>query len=89
MAKKSGRERLKVEYSTSDIVTRLNAIMSLLLEPLPSQAGVYERAKHLKRAGFKNAEIAQLLGKTETHVRKELSVGKRRRPKHGERTKGN
>lgn len=62
------------EYTSEAIVQRLDALISLLIDPLEKPT-VYDKAARLRLIGLKYSEIARILGKSETHISKELSVG--------------
>ena len=70
------------------ILRRLDALIALSLNP-PDKITIYGQAARLKAMGFTNSEIALILGKTKTHIRKELSVGKKVKAhgRKGNRTK--
>ncbi len=70
------------------VLRRLNALIAFSLNPIVT-AKIYEKAARLKALNFTNSEIAKILGKTETHIRKELSIGKKVKAygRKGDRTK--
>ena len=72
----NGKINKNRDYTTEEVVQRLDAIISLLIAPL-EKTTLYDKAARLRSVGLKNQDIARILGKTETHIRKELSVGKK------------
>ena len=61
----------------NSIINRLDALISILLEPI-EKSSIRYKASRLKRMGLNYKEIAKILGKTESHIAKELTVGKKR-----------
>ena len=57
------------------ILRRLDALIAFSLNPVEN-ATIYAQAARLKALNFTNSEIASILGKTATHIRKELSIGR-------------
>lgn len=69
----SRKEPKKIK--NADIIRRLNAIIALLA--LSSERKVGEIMVILRNAGLRPIEIAQLMGKSLTHVTKELAIVKK------------
>lgn len=59
-----------------EITRRLDVIIYLLLKK-EEDTTVKQMIAQLSEIGFKNYEIAKILGKTESHVAKELSLLKK------------
>ncbi|MBZ9571796.1 hypothetical protein KJA15_00420 [Patescibacteria group bacterium] len=73
--------------NTQDIIKRLDVIINFLLTSLTqseekrSKMTLASLASQLRQLGFKNQEIARLLGKTNTQVSHLLYDNKRRKKK--------
>ncbi len=78
MGKPKGSKSRISEFEAA-IINRLDALIGLSIEPV-TEKGLYPRARRLRDAGLKHGEIAKILGKTENHVKKELSVGGKKEP---------
>jgi DNA-binding CsgD family transcriptional regulator len=64
-----------------EFMTRLDAIVKLLALNLPGDLTIAERISVLKEAGFRNVQIAQILGTTPGYVNVALSREKKREGK--------
>lgn len=71
----------KGKHSTEDITKRLDVVIALLVT-IASKDGndsIRERIIMLYSFGLRPSEIAPILGKTASHVSKELSLAKKER----------
>jgi hypothetical protein len=62
---------------TTEITRRLDAIIALLAKGGDRKLG--ESIMILKNAGLRPIDISRILGKSSSHVRKELAIAKKRK----------
>lgn len=69
-----------IQKTNAEVIRRLNALIALSLLSLQREGkglSIREQAILLKNLNFKNIEVAKILGKTSTHIGKELSLTKK------------